>query len=362
MERIILTHWNKQTGPEPIIQYPPEKPFPEKELFLKIWTIHELDKENTMVEFTPENSMNCYLSIIQRFEGEIYFFLLEFQKNNVIGDLIKESPDILALISKNLTELINTNKITRAISEAFNTIKNYSKRGEEEDLISFFREKIKYTILKILRNGVISKTELTNILRQEYGFSTINIDLILISFIRENLTIKKNVPGSKECYFLIKDLSCTRIPPNKLPQNQLEQNIFRKYKENLKNYYLGYNNISDIENKTIIQTVLLNKDVFLLIKTLREKDLSITDCLNILNNKEELFNELLDKKFIFEAKGYVYSFSDVRFIKFYPSYIIKRLVKRYNNHEISLNEYITHLKLLTEQLDSQTQEVNYEIV
>ncbi len=362
MERIILTHWNKQTGPEPIIQYPPEKPFPTKEIFLKIWARHELDKENTMIEFTPEDSENCYLSIIQRFEGEIYFFLLEFQKNNVIGDLIKESPDILALISKNLTELINTNKITRTISEAFNTIKNYPKRGEEQDLISFFRDKIKNTILKILRNGVISKTELTNILRQEYGFSTINIDLILISFIRENLIIKKNVPGRKECYFLIKDLSCTRIPPKKLPQNQLEQSIFRKYKENLKNYYLGYNNISDIENKTIIQTVLLNKDVFLLIKTLREKDLSITDCLNILNNKEELFNELLDKKFIFEAKGYVYCFSDVHFIKFYPSYIIKRLVKRYNNHEISLNEYITHLKLLTEQLDSQTQEVNYEIV
>ena len=362
MERIILTHWNKSTGPQPIIQYPPEKPFPTKEIFLKIWAKHELDKENTMVEFTPEDSKNCFLSIIQRFEGEIYFFLLEFQKNNVIGDLIKESPDILALISKNLTELINTNKITRAISEAFNTIKNYSKRGEEEDLISFFRDKIKYTILKILRNGVISKTALTTILRQEYGFSTINIDLILISFLHENLIIKKNVPGSNECYFLIKDLSCTRIPPNKLPQNQLEQNFYRKYKENLKNFYLGYTNLSDLENKNIIQTVLLNKDVFLLIKTLREKDLSITDCLNILNNKEELFNELLDKKFIFEAKGYVHSFSDVRFIKFYPSYIIKRLVKRYNNHEISLNEYITHLKLLTEQLDSQTQEVNYEIV
>ena len=362
MERIILTHWNKQTGPEPIIQYPPEKPFPTKELLLKIWAKHELDKENSMIEFTPEDSKNCYLSIIQRFEGEIYFFLLEFQKNNVIGDLIKESPDILALISKNLIELINTNKITRAISEAFNTIKNYSKRGEEEDLISFFRDKIKYTILKILINGVISKMALTTILRQDYGFSTINIDLILISFLHENLIIKKNVPGSKECYFLIKDLSCTRIPPNTLPQNQLEQNFYRKYKESLKNFYLGYTNISDLENKNIIQTVLLNKDVFLLIKTLREKHLSITDCLNILNNKEELFNELIDKKFIFEAKGYVYSFSDVRFIKFYPSYIIKRLVKRYNNHEISLNEYMTHLKLLTEQFDSQTKEVNYEIV
>lgn len=362
MERIILIHWNKQTGPEPIIQYPPEKPFPAKPLLLKIWAKHELNKENSMIEYIPDEGEDCYISIIQKFEGELYFLLIESNKNNVIGDIIKESPDILALISKNLTELINTNKITRAISEAFNTIRNFSKLDEEEDLISFFREKIKYIILKILRNGVISKTNLTNTLRQEYGFSTINIDLILISFIRENLIIKKNIPGSKECYFLIRDLSCIRIPPKSLPKDYVEQNVLRKYRDTLKNYYLEYNTISDIENKIIIQTVLLNKDVFLLIKTLRETHITISDCLTILNNKEELFNELIEKKFIYELKGFVYIFSDVRFIKFLPSYIIKKLVKRYNNREISLNEYIIHLKLITEQLGTLPEEINYEIV
>ena len=362
MERIILTHWNKQTGPQPIIQYPPEKPFPAKDLFLKIWTMHELDKENSMIEFVPEENDNCYISIIQSFEREIYFFLLEFQKNNVIGEIIKESPDILAIISKNLTELINTNKITRAISEAFNTIRNYSKLDEEENLISFFRDKIKFTILQILRNGVISKSDLTNILRQEYGFSTINIDLILISFIRENLAIKKNMPGSNECYFLIKDLTCTRIPPKNLPKDELDDKTLKYYTEALKKYYLEYNNVSDIENKIIIQTVILNKEVFLLLKILRENNVSVNECLNIINNKEELFSELLDKKFIYEAKGNVFIFSDVRFIKFHPSYIIKKVQERYHIQEISLNEYIPHLKLLTEQLDSQTKKVYYEIV
>ena len=362
MERIILIHWNKQTGPLPIIQYPPGKPFPAKPLLLKIWARHELNKENSMIEYTPEEGEDCYISIIQKFEGEAYFFLIEFNKNNVIGDIIKESPDILALISKNLIGLIKTNKITRAIFEAFNTIRNYSKLDEEEDLVSFFKEKIKNTILKILRNGVISKTNLTNTLRQEYGFSTINIDLILTSFIRENLIIKKNVPGSKECYFLIRDLSCIRIPPTSLPKDQVEQKVLRKYKEALKIYYLVYNTISDIENKIIIQTVLLNKDVFLLIKTLRETHIPIGDCLSILNNKEELFNELIEKKFIYELKGFVYIFSDVRFIKFLPSYIIKKLVKRYDNQEISLNEYLTHLKLITEQLGTLPEEITYEIV
>jgi hypothetical protein len=361
MERIILSHWNKQTGPEPIIQYPPEKPFPTKPLLLKIWAKHETKKENSMIEFIPEDNENSFVSIIQKYEGETYFIILVYKQKNKKEGLIKESPDILASMSKNLIELINTNKITRAISEAYTTIKNYSKLDEEENLVNFFQDKIKSTILQILRDGVISKFDLTNKLRQDYGFSTLNIDLILISFIRENLIIKKNVPGSNECYFLVKDISCMRIPPKILPIDKKEDILSKKYKRELENFYFNYDIVFEIENKTIIQSVLLDKDVFSLIKTLRGKNLTVNACLSILNNREELFNELLDKNFIYESKGYVYIFSDVRFIKFNPYFIIKKLVERYNKHEISLNEYLEHLKLLSEQSKAPLS-MDYEIV
>ncbi|NVM34572.1 MAG: hypothetical protein HWN81_03185 [Candidatus Lokiarchaeota archaeon] len=361
MERIILIHWSMSTGPEPIIQYPPEKPFPTKPLLLKIWAKHETNKENSVIEFIPEDEDNSYVSIIQKFEGEVYFLLLVYSKKDAHEDIIKESPEILALISKNLIELINTNKITRTISEAYNTIRNYSKLDEEENLIAFFQDRIKYTILQILRNGVITKLELTNILRHEYGFSTINIDLILISFFHENLLVKKSVPGSKECFFLIKDLSCTRIPPTNLPIEGMEENILRKFKKSMKIYYHDYYNVSDFENKTILQTVLFNKDVFSLLKTLREKHLTVNESLIMLNNNEGLLEELLDKKFIYEAKGFVFLFSDVRFIKFTPNYILEKLVERYKNQAISSNEYMAHLKLLTEQME-ELLSIDYEIV
>lgn len=362
MERIILSYWNKQTGPEPIIQYPPEKQFPPKDLFLKIWAKHELNKENTMIELIPEDGENSFISIIQQFENERYFLVLEYKKGGM-----KEitSPDILAIMSKNLVELINTNKITRAISEAYTTIKTYSKLDEEENLINFFQDRIKYTILQILRNGVISKSALTQKLRNEYGFSTVNIDLILISFLRENLIVKENVPGSKECYFLIKDLSCTRLPPYSLTLEEKDEIILRKYKESIENFYYNYDVISDIENKIVIQTILSEKDVFSLIKTLRGKKLSVNECLNVLNNNEELFNELIEKKFIYETKGFVYIFSDIRFIKFTPYFIINKLIERYNNEEISLNEYLAHLKLLTKHIESPIKDsllIDYDII
>ncbi|MHA2123236.1 MAG: hypothetical protein ACW990_18720, partial [Promethearchaeota archaeon] len=85
------------------------------------------------------------------------------------------------------------------------------------------------------------------------------------------------------------------------------------------------------------------------------------DSLSIINNNEELFSELIDKRFIFESKGFVYLFSDVRFIKFKPYYIIDLLVKRYKNQEMSLNEYLAHLKLLTEHFKDPIS-IDYEIV
>ena len=291
MERIILIHWSMSTGPELVIQYPPEKIIPSKDLFLKIWAKHELNKEISMIKFNSEDDKKNYLSIIQELEGEIYFFILVINELEMLDDLFKNSPDILALISKNLVELINTNKITRAISEAFNTIKNYSKLDEEENLISFFKDKIKFTILTILRNGVISKSNLTSTLRDKYGFSTINIDLLLISFIKEGLIVKKNIPGSKECYFLVKDLSCTRIPPKNFQYEEIEENLLKRYNEALKKLYIDGKIIADFESKTIIQTVLLDKDVFNLLKTIRESRLSVNDCLIILNNREELFKK-----------------------------------------------------------------------
>ncbi|MEJ2279383.1 MAG: hypothetical protein P8Y70_16825 [Candidatus Lokiarchaeota archaeon] len=209
-------HWNKTVGPEIVIQYPPEKAFPEKYLLLKLWTKHELNKDDTLIQFKVEKDNKEYISIIQKVDGENYFLVLAYDSSGNIDNIIQEYPDILANIGKNLINLINSERITRAISEAFNAIENYSKLDKEENLINFFRDKIKFIILKILRNGVISKVKLNKKLKR-YGFSRINIDLILMSFIRENLIIKKDIPGNKDCYFLINDNFFTRIPPKMLP-------------------------------------------------------------------------------------------------------------------------------------------------
>ncbi|MEJ2295689.1 MAG: hypothetical protein P8Y23_13120, partial [Candidatus Lokiarchaeota archaeon] len=236
MERLIIIHWNKSTGPEPLIQYPPQSSYPSKELMLKIWAQHELNMDKSLIELEQfsEDEEKKYISLIQEFENELYFLVLIYSAEKPNMDI--PTADILATISKNLLELMNTNKINRAISEAFYTIKNFNQL-ESENLINFFQDKIKATILEILREGIISKADLTIKLREEYGFSTVNIDLLLISFLRETLIIKQPVAGSKECYLLIKDISFIRVPPKALPKDTTDEKILKRYRKEYTKFY-----------------------------------------------------------------------------------------------------------------------------
>jgi len=363
MERLIIVHWDKSTGPQPIIQYPPAESFPPKDLFVKLWTIHELNKEHSMLEFVPEGK-NWYISISQQFKNELYFLVLAYSQDADLENVIDF--DILTTLGANLIKLINTNKITRSIYETFNTIKDYSKLDIEENLMSFFQDKLKITLLQILQEGVISKSKLSNILKQKYGFSNVNIDLLLTYFIRDQLIVKKDVPGSKECYFLIKDLSFMRVPPQELLTTTTEEENNEEdlefFCKKIKEFYFNYDGVPEIENKTVIHFLVNNQEVYRLLKALREKNLSVNECLNILDNNEDLFSEILEKQIIFESKGIVYLLSDFRFIKFTPYYLIKKLIKRYNDKEISLDEYLAHLKLLITRYQEHKSLIDYEIM
>jgi len=360
MEQLIIIHWNKSTGPIPIIQYPPEGVYPSKEIFLKIWAQHELNKENSLIEldFILEGKERSVISVTQEFKGEVYFLVLIITTKSKVGDVL--SSDILAVITKNLLELINTDKITRAISEAFSTIKNYTKL-EGQNLISFFQEKIKFTILQILRNGVITKNELVKILRNDYGFSTVNIDLLLISFLQEKLILKKSLPGTKECYFLIQDLSYMRIPSLNLPDEAISEKISKKFEKTFLKFYGNYKCSQEIESKLFVN-LLIDTNVHNLVKALRKSELSVNDSLNLLNNKEDLFEELLEKKIIFEAEGIVFLFTEIRFVKFTPLYLIKILPIRYKRGEISLDQYLHHLKLLIDPLKENPSFLDYNLI
>ena len=160
---------------------------------------------------------------------------------------------------------------------------------------------------------------------------------------------------------MINDLSFVRVPPKSLPKDTTDEKILKRYKKEYVKFYANYDYGNEIENKRHFN-FLLDKDVYDLIKSLRETDLSVNDCLILLNNKEELFSELLEERIIFESKGLVFLLSDIRFVKFLPYYIIKKLIFRYEKQEISVNQYMTHLQYLLNAFEASPSSLNYTII
>jgi len=378
LDKIIIVRWDSQLGPQFIIQYPPEKEMPKKDLFVKIWAKYELQKEKSIIVLTTEDidkdmgkkNIN-YLTVTQQYEGELYFFILELERLQKDQNF-EDYSEILGSISKNLIELIHSDKFMRALSEGYTQIKGFVKLEKEQNIINIFKDKIKTHILKVLEKGVISKVELINKLKENYGFSGENIDLLLSSFLKEGLILKKNLPGIKECIFLVKDLVCIRIPPNfstlnlghkKIAGKKLKvssKKFYKDYINKLKEFFTNFDNISEIKDNTLY-ALFFNENIYNLIKKLRETTIPVEKALIVLEDKQELFNDLLDKTIILERKGMIYLFSDIRFISFLPIFILKNLKERYDNMEITSDQYVTHVEILLNELNKEKKEI-YTII
>ena len=364
MDKITIIKWDNQLGPQPIIQYPPEKDFLEKEIFLKIWAKYELQKEKSLIILSTEDESRNYLSVAQKYESDLYFLVLEIERSNH-NQNFDDYFEILASISKNVIELIHSDQFMRALSEGHNQIKSFVKLDKEQNFLNLFRDKIKQKILTILEKGAISKSELIRILSEDFGFSTVNMDLLLTPFIKEELILKKDIPGVKECLFLINDLSFFRIPPKIIKSDigQQDKSIadFSEDMSNkLKNFFINFDCIPEIKDNSLI-SLLFDEKIFNLIKVLRKKSISVLKTLSILENKQGIFEDLIEKKIIIEKAGRVYLFSDVRFITFIPLFLIKDLKSRYKNLEITSDQYLTHIEVLLNQLNKKKKQI-YTII
>ncbi len=81
----------------------------------------------------------------------------------------------------------------------------------------------------------------------------------------------------------------------------------------------------------------------------------------ILEDKQELFDDLLDKTIILERKGMIYLFSDIRFVSFLPIFILKNLKERFDNLEITSGQYVNHVEILLNELNKEKKEI-YTII
>jgi len=328
-----------QMGPRALIQFPPEKEFPRKEILLKIWAQHETTSDSNFISFDDNIEKKRYCSTIKRLKitNKIYFIVLELDYETD-ERIFRE---ILHNISDDLINNFNEPHFNHILSETYRTIKNYSDLDEEQQFLRLFEDKTKIDIFTILRQGIISKSQLQTTLESTFGYGNLNIDLFLTPFIRLGLLQIEKVPGTDDSIFLLEDVFCSYIPPKINPKNDILVNkILNEIKTPKILKETDFPRILKLYQEAGVKALfaLLNEDII--------EGMHYEIALTILKNNQQLLDDLEKEDFIFVQEDKIYLNFELGFHKFTPTYLFPILAQRYNNGEISLDQLVKQIDFL----------------
>lgn len=345
LKRIVLVKWDSKLGPTPLVQFPPEKLSIDNEVLLKIWANHEMSVNQPVIEITTEAS-------------RVVSYYLERHRNRyfLVGltslDDTTNYADLFSSIAINLVNSLDTPQFIRILSESFHTIKNYATLNEEQVYFKIFSDLTRRSILTILREGAISRGALETQLQDVYGFTTVNLELLLSPFHQLKLVQRQTIYET-DVYFLVQDVACVRVPPKQLlaQKSPLDPAYFSHLRGFFQHYDPLHEEKSDVIHR-VIETAL-QPAVYEVIELLRAGPMKELDFLEMLKTNRKLMRELIDLHIIVKIGNHIYLLSDIKFLNFLPSYIYTSLIRRFMAREIPVDYLIRHAELLEpEKLES----------
>ncbi|UYP44469.1 hypothetical protein NEF87_000754 [Candidatus Lokiarchaeum ossiferum] len=337
MQKLILVNWDMQLGPRTLVQFPPEENFPPKEVLLKIWAQHEINPKKYFISYYDNEQDKYYCSYLKKQIRTIktYFIVLELSPE----DDERIFQEILDNIAEDLINKIDHPHFNHVLSETYRIVKTYSDLDQEQLFLRLFEDKVRSDIFSILRNGVLTKKQLKSKLEDLYGYSDLNVDLLLTPFIRLGLIQINNIPGSPDSLFLVNDVYSCFLPPKEKPNTDIIRDVITQ----------RYMSPKIIPNEDLQPLMHLYQEpgVKELISLLNEdihNGMPYEIALTVLKNKEDTIEQLEKHNIVFvHNKKRIYLISQLNFIKFVPTYLISILAKRYQKSEISLDQLVQQL-------------------
>ncbi|MHA1731870.1 MAG: hypothetical protein ACTSU5_07995 [Promethearchaeota archaeon] len=347
LRRIIIVKWDPSVGPTPLVQFPPEKSFVNRETLLKIWAVHELNNDQPVVTIEIEGEK--VLSYFVEYKRSTFFFILLLDPTEEDTWSYQE---LVSGLASNLVASLDSPNFGRMLSETYKVLRDSTSLNEEQLFYRIYHDKTRRTILEILRGGIISKKSLRGRLFKEFGISPSNMELVMSPFYQLKLVRKSTIHDS-EVYVLERDVCCLRVPPvkvlspmkgKKLPDGSREASYLKRLKE----FFQDYDPVRRGESEKTFQVLDLffDSQTYEVLTLLREAPLKEISLLEMMKTNRETMKALFDDNLIVKVDNFIYLLSDVRFEKFPPDYIIGNLVRRYLTGEIPLDYFLYHVEAL----------------
>ena len=280
-----------------------------------------------------------------------YFINLSLTEDE--NPIIFENP--FMVLGKKITSIIIAGKINEEIENVFNEL-SMSPSFEEEIQLSFiYSDEVKCLIIKKLtESAYIKKIELNNWINSSLN-KILNLDSVINSLSELGLVGITN-PESDEYIFSTGDIFVTRLPPaeiiEKLDDKRIPEAISEKYIAKINEFFKNYSPTSDDEK--VIVELISSPETYQLLKLFRISPATkkgLMKAASEIKDLESQIEKLLSNnviEIIKDEKGMEFYFlvSDLRIQKFFPEYVLKKILNDYNNKSVSVSIIKTILSQL----------------
>ncbi|NVM04069.1 MAG: hypothetical protein HWN67_17190 [Candidatus Helarchaeota archaeon] len=353
-----------EKGLEIKARYPQDLKIEEKTLnILKI-----SHSTNKIVNFSNVTIGNSKFASLYTGSNSNYFIslLLKNEEDPIIFE------NILTFISKKIIKNLSDDKYKDFLPDLFNHILLYPNFKEDQKLAIAYNDEIKRLIIsKLVENVYIFRKDLENWLKEKLSIDHLDIDSVINSLSKLGLVKKLSVEGfSDEFVFLIGDFFITRVPPSNIIelvlQKQIPEYIAQNYVSKVKNYFQDYSPTN--EDADIISEIFCDLDSYQLLKLLRLSPASkkgIKKVVGKLKDIDETLNKLQSIKSIeiFKDKQnneHYFLITDLRIQKFFPEYLLNKILENYNNKSIPESFLIEYLKNLKDTYQTEMERIKKE--
>jgi len=349
---LVIMRWNERIGTEVISKYPKEMEITDKTL-MQIYSTHEYSGESGLVSLMI-GSLNI-ASYYTGPENEYYVILLlnvDEDPDSYEEGLI----DVSRIILQNLADDAYYNMIP----SLFQRLSVYPSLNTEQKLAFTYFDEVKRMIINRLRvEGIVSKSELTIWLKDQYKQAFLNVDADIMELIKRDVIKQVTVKGiPSELIFLIKDIVAMRVPPVKLVKDPsdrgLPSKLVENYKTDVKRFFLNYDP-NESDNLRVLD-VLTNPQAYDTLRLLRTAIVTRNDLEKLRKKGVEDLDNIL--KMLWEAQiiqifrdendnEYYALLSDFYLDLIFPKYLMNVIKTNYDKKskaEPVLIEYLTILE------------------
>jgi len=353
---LVVARFDELEGPIVLGKSPPDTPLEDDDV-MRIFTSHAVGARGEGFLSLQLGGLNTASYYVEQHETP-YVMVLILRATEKSDEFREIMSDYAERVFDEVEE--GTTALDDLLEVAYQEILAITEYTDEQRVALVFVEPVGIQIFERLTEGPVSREELLEYLRVEYGASvgSLNLEYYITALSKARMLEERRIAGRVEpILFIVKDSVLVRAPPRKVLQTTsgLPDSVKEQYISTIKAFFENYER-SD-EDNAMCGFALLDHQLYRVLNVLRERWFTKENLVDMLQLPADQLEETLERlkeielvqEIVLENKSFLLLISDFKVRSFTPEYMINQIVSRWNAGRIEKDLAIEHLKILQEQ-------------